>query len=135
MIGIKNFEMPYNCYDCDLHNYHECDLTSESIEEDYCWNGDSREKHCPLREVEAIPKDQYEARLKADMVAMLKELRYDLYHALCYEIHGKEDCPCTNQTTSCLATFRVCDANRAIGKVIQQKINELKGVEDGNDDR
>ena len=57
MVGIKDFEMPYNCYDCDLHNYHECDLTNESIEEDYCWNGDSREKHCPLREVEAIPRD------------------------------------------------------------------------------
>lgn len=53
---IKNYGMPHNCYDCDLHNYHECDLTGESIEEDYCWNGDSREKHCPLREVEAIPK-------------------------------------------------------------------------------
>ena len=58
MTIIKNYRMPHNCYDCDLHNYHECDLTGESIEEDYCWNGDSREKHCPLREVEAIPKDQ-----------------------------------------------------------------------------
>ena len=74
--------------------------------------------------------DQYETRLNADMAAMLKELKYDLYHALCYEIHGKEDCPCTNQTTSCLATFRVCDANRAIGKIIQQKINELKGEQE-----
>ncbi len=64
---------------------------------------------------------------KADMVAMLSELKYDLYHELCKEIHGKEDCPCANQTTSCLATFRVCDANRAIGRVIQQKINLLKG--------
>jgi hypothetical protein len=75
MVGIKNYVMPYNCYDCDLQNYHECDLTGESIEEDYCYNGDSREKHCPLREVEAIPKDQYEARLKADMVTMLEEIK------------------------------------------------------------
>ena len=57
MTIINNYEMPANCYMCDLHNYHECDLTCESIEEDYCWNGDSREKHCPLREVETIPKD------------------------------------------------------------------------------
>lgn len=124
MIGIKDFDMPYNCYDCELNNYHECDVTKESIEDDYCYNGDSREKHCPL--VEAIPKADYEARLKADMIAMLSELEYDLYHELCHEIHGKEDCPCTNQTTSCLATFRVCDANRAIGRAIQQKINKLK---------
>ena len=82
--------------------------------------------------VDAISKSDYENRLKADMVAMLEELKYDLYHELCKEIHGKEDCPCTNQTTSCLATFRVCDANEAIYKVIQQKINSLKENENGN---
>ena len=65
MTIINNYEMPSNCYMCDLQNYHECDLTGESIEEDYCWNGDSREKHCPLREVEAIPKDNvYKAILE-----------------------------------------------------------------------
>ena len=73
MVGIKDFDMPYNCYDCELHNYHECNLTSESIEDDYCWNGDSREKHCPL--IEAISKVQYEARLKADLVAMLEVIK------------------------------------------------------------
>ena len=78
MTIIKNYGMPHNCYDCDLHNYHECDLTGESIEEDYCWNGDSREKHCPLREVEAIPKANYENRLKADMVAMLTEIQLEI---------------------------------------------------------
>ena len=78
MVTIKNYSMPHNCYDCDLHNYHECDLTTESIEEDYCWNGDSREKHCPLREVEAIPKVDYETRLRADMVAMLEKLNEKL---------------------------------------------------------
>lgn len=67
MVGIKNFVMPYNCYDCALQNYHECDLTGESIEEDYCYNGDSREKHCPL-----IEKDIY---TKADMVAMLEVIK------------------------------------------------------------
>jgi hypothetical protein len=85
MIIIKNYSMPHNCYACDLHNYHECDLTTESIEEDYCWNGDSREKHCPLREVEAIPKDQYEARLTADMFAMLGMIRQDLSDKLAEE--------------------------------------------------
>ena len=77
MTIIKNYGMPHNCYDCDLHNYHECDLTGESIEEDYCWNGDNREKHCPLREVEAIPKAQYEARLKKnnELINDLEELR------------------------------------------------------------
>lgn len=87
MTIIKNYEMPHNCYDCDLHNYHECDLTGESIEEDYCWNGDSREKHCPLREVEAIPKDQYEQRLKADLAAILTELHIEM------EEVGDDLCP------------------------------------------
>lgn len=68
---------------------------------------------------------------KADMVAMLSELKYDLYPELCKEIHGKEDCPCVGQTISCLATFRVCDADRAIGRTIQQKINALTEGTDG----
>jgi len=108
MVGIKNFVMPYNCYDCDLHNYHECDFTGESIEEDYCWNGDSREKHCPLREVEAIPKDQYEARLKADMVAMLTELQLEI-----------EELDTPNNGSA----YMDCS------EIIQQKIDSLKGAD------
>lgn len=122
MVEIKNFEMPHNCYDCDLHNYFECDITNESIEEDYCWNGDSREKHCPLREVEAIPKADYENRLKTDLVAMLEKLqleikelwdsRYDVWLDTQYYI-GKSD------------TLEEVD------EVIQQKIDALKEQTDG----
>jgi hypothetical protein len=108
MTIIKNFGMPHNCYDCDLHNYHECDLTGESIEEDYCWNGDSREKHCPLREVEAIPKADYENRLKADMVAMLTEIQLEIEELETsgdvLELAIKDDCK----------------------DIIQQKINSLE---------
>ena len=86
MVGIKGFGMPHNCYDCDLQNYHECDITSESIEDDYCWNGDSREKHCPLREVEAIPKTDYENRLKADMVAILEDLDLQIDESAAYNL-------------------------------------------------
>ena len=111
--------MPYNCYDCDLHNYHECDLTSESIEEDYCWNGDSREKHCPLREVEAIPKSDYEARLKADMIAMLTELQMDIEEC----VDGGEGLP--------LFEKGVTIAREQVVEMIQEKINALKG--DSND--
>ena len=110
MVTIKNFSMPHNCYDCDLHNYHECDLTTESIEEDYCWNGDSREKHCPLREVEAIPKDQYEARLRADMVAMLTDIQLEIEEL-------------KNDPTFCHHYKR--GVNRS-SDIIQQKIDELK---------
>ena len=110
---INNYEMPSNCYMCDLQNYHECDLTGESIEEDYCWNGDSREKHCPLREVEAIPKDQYEARLKADMVSVLEELKKEMNPIKdCeYQIYGKEHWGFVGKCQD----------------IIQQKINALKG--------
>ena len=114
MVTIKNYSMPHNCYDCDLHNYHECDLTTESIEEDYCWNGDSREKHCPLREVEAIPKDQYEARLKADMVAMLEDLKLEFEE---YEPKWAEN------EDQVIASNRTWDD---FDDIIQQKIDALK---------
>ena len=110
--------MPHNCYDCDLHNYHECDLTSESIEEDYCWNGDSREKHCPLREVEAIPKDQYEARLKADMAAMLTEIQLEIEEKF-------------NDRPFSYNHYQRTGFYRDIDDIIQQKINSLKGENNG----
>ena len=73
---------------------------------------DKREKYCPLREVEAIPKDQYEARLKADMVAMLTEIQLEieeLDNPLDYDFEGYNQCAVD------------CE------KLIQQKIDALKG--------
>ena len=115
MIIIKNYSMPHNCYACDLHNYHECDLTTESIEEDYCWNGDSREKHCPLREVEAIPKADYENRLKADMVAMLTELRTEI----------DKQCKIPN---NCASAYDWNNGVYSCYKVVQQKIDALGDI-------
>lgn len=117
MITIKNFSMPHNCYACDLHNYHECDLTTESIEEDYCWNGDSREKHCPLREIEAIPKADYENRLKADMVAMMTEIQVEI---------GDHINP-SNHTDSYEDGWS--EGAEWCIDYIQQKINALRGEE------
>ena len=109
--------MPHNCYACDLHNYHECDLTSESIEEDYCWNGDSREKHCPLREIEAIPKADYETRLKNDLAAMLTEIQLEI-----------------EEKASAEGDWIFADGERLCAKLIQQKIDKLRGDKNGNDD-
>ena len=114
MIIIKNYKMPHNCYDCDIHNYHECNLTSESIEEDYCWNGDSREKHCPLREVEAIPKADYEARLKADMVAMLTDIQLEIE-----ELDLNDSVPDYQKGAD--------ETREYIADLLQQKIDALKG--------
>lgn len=53
--------------------------------------------------VEAIPKDQYEARLKADMVSMLTEIQLEI-----------EEMPMYNDPND-------------VSDFIQQKINALKG--------
>lgn len=66
--------------------------------------------------VEAISKDQYEARLKADMVAMLTEIQFEIE-----ELQGKYS-PYYDE------------ASQHTSELIQQKINKLKGEEDGNDD-
>ncbi len=58
--------------------------------------------------VEAIPKDQYEARLKADLVAMLNEFDLELYEK--YE------------DTDLIKV-------KHIRQAIQQKIDKLKEVE------
>lgn len=64
-------------------------------------------KHAPT--VEAISKAEYEARLKADMVAMLEEIQN--------EIQKYSGCSCT------CSDGVVND----IDDLIQEKINKLKG--------
>ena len=68
--------------------------------------------------VEAIPKDQYEARLKADMVAMLTEIQLEIEETV------KEE--------------ELIDKKWANGlhyseKIIQEKINALKENNDETD--
>jgi len=66
--------------------------------------------------VEAIPKDQYEARLKADMVAMLEELKEELR-----EMH--ED---FFETEHFDEAYGVSDSM----DIIQQEIDKLRGDEE-----
>ena len=91
MVGIKDFGMPSCCMNCEMFDgeYGNCDIIGDTQDFEYQWN-ENRPFDCPL--VEAIPKDQYEARLKADMVAMLTELQLEIEEmsGLCTEIHGDE---------------------------------------------
>ncbi len=76
--------------------------------------------------VEAIPKADYENRLKADMVAMLTKLKEEIsdYH----EIGCDKDCN-NCRMVACIEPANVIkDLN-----IIQQKINELKGEKDDKD--
>ena len=77
-------------------------------------------KHAPT--VEAIPKADYEARLKADMVAMLTELKNELTD-ISWNIDMYDDD----------LDFECCYLSD-IDKVIRQKIDKLTRGEDGNDD-
>ena len=71
--------------------------------------------------VEAIPKADYEARLKADLKAILVELQLEIEEI---EI----DVPFGFEPVSKTSAFY--DGVSASSKVIQQKINALKGEED-----
>ena len=74
--------------------------------------------------VEAIPKDQYETRLKADMVAMLEELLAELKElpkACFYEENEFGD------VTGCI-NYPAISKNAL--DLIDQKINELKEQRD-----
>ena len=72
--------------------------------------------------VQAIPKDQYEARLKADIVAMLTEIQSEI-----------EEVPKYCMTHDSVCVYRKAeDYISDINKLIQQKINALEGNEDDN---
>lgn len=84
------------------HSYDACDLEDILTE-------------CPT--VEAIPKADYENRLKDDMVDMLEDLDLELQEL---DVHGVN---CFNQDVI---------ASDDVSKLIQEKISALKGGEDGN---
>ena len=93
--------------DADKITYHEID----EIGGEYApYFGCSKEQIENVPTIEAILKDQYEARLKADMVAMLTELQL--------EIEEK--------------ATEICDDGwwLTYNWLIQQKIDKLKGVEE-----
>lgn len=77
--------------------------------------------------VEAIPKSDYKTRLKADMVAMLEELLKELKElpkARFYE---------TNEFGDVTGYIDYPAISKNALDIMQQKINALKGVEDGNE--
>ena len=120
MVGIKDFGMPSCCMNCEMFDgeYGNCDIIGDTQDFEYQWN-ENRPFDCPL--VEAIPKAQYdelkanitmmrldyEARLKADMVAMLEEIQLEI----------EELDPFGDEWS---------DSLDACNDIIQQKINSLK---------
>lgn len=126
MVVIKDFEMPKSCLMCtkrkclhiDGKAYQMCGLNEDGYLRESWFDSenipkDCRSEHCPLREVEAIPKDQYEARLKADLVAMLTEIQLEIEEL-------------KNEPAWCQHFVKgVCRSS----EVIQQKINALKAAE------
>ena len=70
-----------------------------------------------LDTVEAIPKADYENRLKADMVAMLTEIQLEI-----------------EEKASAEGDWIFADGERLCAKLIQQKIDKLRGDKNGNDD-
>lgn len=125
MVVIKDFEMPSCCGECQmasckgLSGQFYCDITTYDVDMD----DTERDANCPL--VEAISKDQYEERLKADMIAMLTELQLEIEELRLdrplmsrgYECYGFEDKTPTEIQQEC-------------SDIIQQKINALKEKED-----
>lgn len=77
-------KIPNSCKECPLTYLDTGDDAYFGANERRCVIDDScidgmvseRAYDCPL--VEAIPKDQYEARLKADMVAILTEIQLEI---------------------------------------------------------
>lgn len=66
---------------------------------------------------DAIPKDQYEARLKADMVAMLEELKKEII-----------ELPFPQREPEYMQGYSYCQMN-ILDDVIQEKIDKLRGDE------
>ncbi len=113
MVGIKDFGMPSCCMNCEMFDgeYGNCDIIGDTQDFEYQWD-ENRPFDCPL--VEAIPKADYETRLKADLKAILVELQLESEEC----IDGAEGSPQFEQG--------VTNARVQVVELIQQKINNLK---------
>ena len=113
MVGIKDFNMPSCCMDCEMLDgeYGNCDIIGDTQDFEYQWD-ENRPFDCPL--VEAIPKADYETRLKADMVAMLTEIQLEIE-----ELDVSDVVPEYQDGAE--------ETREYIADLIQQKIDALKG--------
>jgi hypothetical protein len=121
MVAIKDFGMPKCCMNCEMFDgeYGNCDIMGDTQDFEYQWN-ENRPFDCPL--VEAIPKDQYEARLKADMVAMLEEIDGDI---------ERLQLMCDKDDLNNMYQYTAFGMTR--DKIIE-KINSLKGDQEGKNE-
>ena len=105
--------------DADKIIFHEIDEIGGEYEP---YLGCSKSQIYSLPTVEAIPKAEYEARLKADMVAMLTEIQLEIEELRLdiplmsrgHECYGFEDKTAEDMRQDC-------------SSLIQEKINALKG--------
>ena len=114
MIGIKDFEMPHDCDSCPFFMGENTHCTVGCfVPYGYDDHGENRPKDCPL--IEVALKDQCEARLKADMTAVLEELKKEI------EENGIVDFEETYvDNGECIISVSECN------RFIQEKINALK---------
>lgn len=136
MVANKDFEMPNTCGDCPycIHTADEkryIGYCNTSDDDYYCKALDrfmeydevdggvdilGKPSDCPL--VEAIPKADYEARLRADMIAMLTEIQLEIE-----ELYPKARKTYRDGLTS------YCEGVDDSREIIQQKINALKSLD------
>jgi hypothetical protein len=119
MVAIKDFGMPNVCYMCPILDgeYGRCKIIGET----QCDMTEERAKGCPL--VEAISKADYEARLQADIEAILVELQLEIEEQSI--IDYDED---LYDGGECVISIS------EINDIIQQKINALKADQEGKNE-
>ena len=105
---IIDMEMPRFCFECKLKFRGVCPKLIKDV------HGLRRERlpDCPIKEVEAISKGEYESRLKKDMVAMLTEIQLEIEELCTPPAYQEED-------------YFLSGTNRC-SELIQAKINSLK---------
>lgn len=95
-----------------------CDCKGSFSECDTCLNSELCSLINDAQTIEAIPKADYEARLKADMVAMLTDIQLEIEEKKFLESN------CTFMDKTEEKNYAVYTDD--ISKVIQQKIDSLK---------
>lgn len=52
MAVIIDMDLPQNCFECELHNYHFCNVSGNCIEEN--WDDETKPEDCPLKSTDSM---------------------------------------------------------------------------------
>lgn len=78
---ITDMDVPANCYECELNNYHFCNVTGDEIEND--WQDCTKPDDCPLKSADEMIEEINNKIKELDWTQKIVGEISDIIHKYC----------------------------------------------------